>query len=125
MANERTFLAWTRTGSIFLTLAVTFLQFVHLSTKSNTVTIGNMEYDLTEITNRNLPHFQRYGRAIVILGILLSISCVMFATMRFFHTQTLLTRDQFPAGRIAIGFIVVLNMAMVLTLLVFEIRISQ
>lgn len=125
LANERTFLAWVRTGSIFVTLGVTFVQFVHLSQKTTSVVIKGNEYDLTEFNRQNETLFAHYGKAIEILTMVLGILSVIFAITRFLHVQSLLTRDYFPASRVKVFILVTINLVMLILLLVLDVKLYR
>lgn len=125
MANERTFLAWTRTSSIFITLAITFIQFVHITGSINSVTIEGKTYDLSQLTARNHWSLTHYGKAVEVLGLVLGLITFIFGAVRFFRVQKLLTQDYFPATRMTILTLLSVNMTMLVLLLVLDIKLRS
>ncbi|CEI90304.1 Putative DUF202 domain protein [Rhizopus microsporus] len=75
LANERTFLAWVRTSLSTISAGVAVTQLFRLDKENN--------------SGRFL------GMAFVVIGILY----MMFACLRYFHTQTSMTKGYFPASR--------------------------
>lgn len=121
MANERTILAWIRTGITFFILSITFLQFVTLSLKSNTaINIDGSKYDISSITSVTVPLFDKYARAIVSLCMVLGILSIFFGGFRYLTVQHMLIRHHFPISRIIIAVLVAVNLSMVILLTIFE-----
>lgn len=125
MANERTFLAWTRTSSIFITLAITFIQFVHITGSINSVTINNTTYSLEQFTAQNLWSLTHYGKAVEILGLALGLITMIFGAIRFFRIQTLLTQNFFPVTRMTVLMLLAVNLTMLAVLLVLDIKLRR
>ncbi|KAK9685906.1 hypothetical protein K7432_015325 [Basidiobolus ranarum] len=87
LANERTFLAWIRTSLSLITVGVAIAQLFRLPTKESG---GNSHH------NAGIP----IGAAFIAFGICFTI----FALIRYFHAQSLMTEGKFPASRgIVIG----------------------
>lgn len=110
---------------MFVTLGVTFIQFVHLANKTTSVTIDGKEYDLLEFNANVQGVFDKYARVIEVLSIVLGILAVVFAGYRYLHVQTLLTRDYFPASRIKVATIVAVNLAMLILLLLLDVNLYR
>lgn len=125
MANERTFLAWVRTGSVFVTLGITFIQFVHLAEKSTSVTINGHQYDLGEFNSAVESVFAKYAKVIEIMALILGVLAVLFAGIRYLHVQTMLTRDYFPVSRFKVVLIMAINLAMVILLIILDVRLYK
>ncbi|CEJ04201.1 Putative DUF202 domain protein [Rhizopus microsporus] len=75
LANERTFLAWVRTSLSTISAGVAVTQLFRLDKENNSARF--------------------LGMAFVVIGILYMI----FACLRYFHTQTSMTKGYFPASR--------------------------
>lgn len=123
LANERTFLAWVRTGSIFCTLGVTFVQFCHLESKSNSVVVNGKQYSLEHISNSNDKLMLTFGKPVEVICLLLGMVCVIFGGWRYFHVQALLTRNYFPATRVTVMFLMVVNITMLILLVIFDVKL--
>lgn len=107
MANERTFLAWIRSGLTILTLGVAFVQMYSISSRA---TFALMDGATEE--NRKLLQSEYAG--LEVLAKPLSILCAIFAAFmicagywRYLRVQAALTNNQFPASR-AMALIVVM-----------------
>lgn len=122
MANERTVLAWVRTGAVFLTLAITFIQFSHLASTANSVTVDGVEYEMNVIDKVRLD---QYGRVIEILCITLGICCLVFGMVRYFHTQALLTKDHFPVARVPVVILIAINVVLVVLLVLLDTKLFK
>lgn len=121
MANERTFLAWIRSALGFLTVCVGFIQFYRLEMKSTIAELDGVTYHLPK--DKHTRIMERFGKPIGILFALLLLVSLVFGTVRYYQVQMLLTRDHFPATRVTVGVVILMNVAVVALLLVVNIGI--
>lgn len=93
LANERTFLAWMRTGLTAVSAGVVVTQLFQLNGH-----VGRM------------GEFQRAGQIIGILFIVIGLIFSIIGTLRYFSTQKALLCGLYPAARISIivAFIVII-----------------
>ncbi|KAL1926743.1 hypothetical protein VTP01DRAFT_5389 [Rhizomucor pusillus] len=82
LANERTFLAWLRTSLSMISVGVGITQLFRLDRA--------VEHD---------PDLRTWGRPVGLMFILMAICFLMFAFIRYFHSQTAMTKGYFPASR--------------------------
>ncbi|RCH77533.1 hypothetical protein CU098_004305, partial [Rhizopus stolonifer] len=97
LANERTFLAWVRTSLSTISVGIALTQLFRLE-KENKI-----------------------GRPLGMLFIIISMMYMVFACIRYFHSQSALTQGYFPASQsiILITFIVTLSaLLLVLALII-------
>ncbi|KAI7907913.1 uncharacterized protein BX663DRAFT_492388 [Cokeromyces recurvatus] len=88
LANERTYLAWLRTSLSIISVGIGITQLFRLE-KKTTQTRHYHQQDKASI----------YGQMIGFLFIIISILFLVFAFIRYFHTQLALTKGYFPASR--------------------------
>ncbi|KAL6449889.1 hypothetical protein SBY92_002363 [Candida maltosa Xu316] len=110
MANERTFLSWIRTGLTFLTFGIGFVQFYRLDSKT----------DADEKTTT----IESLSKPVGTLCVILSIMTMLFGTMRYLQVQELLLKDYYPATRMTIIVLILMNLSMLIILFVLDIKIS-
>ncbi|CAG8618162.1 6286_t:CDS:2, partial [Ambispora leptoticha] len=87
LANERTFLAWLRTSLAFISIGVAITQLFRLNVK---------------------PDEAKMGKPLGVIFIVLGIVFLSFGLIRYFRSQSVMTRGKFPASRgtIVIGTII-------------------
>jgi putative membrane protein len=91
-ANERTFLAWVRTGVAVIALGFVIERFnLFLLTIAGAVTVNAERLNI-----HRLEHpVGRYGEALIAAGVTL----IVISTFRFIHTARLLSRDELYTTR--------------------------
>ncbi|KAI9257393.1 hypothetical protein BDA99DRAFT_516315 [Phascolomyces articulosus] len=82
LANERTYLAWVRTSLSTISVGVGITQLFRLDRA--------VEHD---------PNLQTWGRPVGLIFIGMSMLFLCFAFIRYFHSQTTMTKGYFPASR--------------------------
>lgn len=122
MANERTFLAWTRTAIGFLTFGVAFHQFYRLDKKSVSVTFT--DGSTHGIDDNKVSVMLRLGAPLGPLCIFLGLVTACLGLTRYFQIQMLLQKNFYPASRIAVVVILSVLVAIVIVLLVLCIELA-
>ncbi|EGV59939.1 hypothetical protein CANTEDRAFT_111416 [Yamadazyma tenuis ATCC 10573] len=125
MANERTFLAWLRTGAIFVTLAITFSQFIFITRAADSVTANGEQYDLDESFKAQVAQLNRFGVVIEIMCMCLGLFSLLAGAFRFFHIQTLLIQNRFPTTRLVILCMVATAAVMISLLIVLDVKLYR
>ncbi|ABN66151.1 predicted protein [Scheffersomyces stipitis CBS 6054] len=115
MANERTLLSWIRTAVTFVTFGIMFLQFFRLEEKSN------FKYDIADKKTRTIHGM---SRPLAGMCILLGLFTVLFGGYRYFEVQSLLMRSYYPATRLSIAVLILVNVALFVLLFTIDIKIS-
>ncbi|ORE07439.1 hypothetical protein BCV72DRAFT_205580 [Rhizopus microsporus var. microsporus] len=92
LANERNFLAWTRTSLLFITTAISNLTLIYIAIM------------------QLYPSF--LGKLFGLLSIMQSMTCLYLGIVRYYHVQWALQHLYFPAsqGAIVIPFICTLSL---------------
>ncbi|KAK6461116.1 hypothetical protein DFJ63DRAFT_320505 [Scheffersomyces coipomensis] len=124
MANERTFLSWIRTAMTLVTFSIGFLQIYRLDMKSNNKVIDETtgeEYDIGDKANKV---YQSLAKPISTLCIVLGILGCIFGLIRYFQVQFLLIRNYFPATRLFIIILIIINLAMLILLILLDIKLT-
>lgn len=111
MANERTFLAWLRTSLAFVTIGVGVAQLFRLETKAAKASINGVTVHLVE--DPHSPLLSRVGKALSTLSILFGIFTLVVGIVRYYHTQSMLTKDVYPTSRVGVGFVAVFLVVLV------------
>uniref|UniRef100_A0A1D1XEN3 Uncharacterized protein Mb2295 n=1 Tax=Anthurium amnicola TaxID=1678845 RepID=A0A1D1XEN3_9ARAE len=106
LANERTFLAWLRTSLSFISIGIAITQLFRLARAP-----GN---------DQRVNEYDKGGKIIGIVFIVLGIVFLTFGITRYFHSQYLMTKGHFPASR---GSVVIGTILTVLVLATFFIVI--
>lgn len=121
MANERTFLAWMRTALGYMTLCIGILHFYRMEIKSTKIDVNGVIYDLPRDEKSRL--IERLGKPIGIICSLIALISIFIGAVRYYQVQTLLIKNEYPATRITITMLIVINVAIVLLLLALNIKI--
>ncbi|CEP08046.1 hypothetical protein [Parasitella parasitica] len=95
MANERTFLAWVRTSLSTISIGVAITQLFRLD--KDMLKDPAMADELVSIG-------KPMGMAFMVIGMF----CMVFAFIRYFHSQVAMTKGYFPASR---GIVIVTSTA--------------
>ncbi|KAI8367768.1 hypothetical protein BD560DRAFT_331210 [Blakeslea trispora] len=111
LANERTFLAWIRTSLSIISVGIGITQLFHLN---------------KDQSNHHLLWESIYidrGKSLGLGFIATGISYILFAFIRYFHSQEAMTKGYFPASR---GIIVITTLStLILLAIVFVIILFQ
>ncbi|KAI8092345.1 uncharacterized protein B0P05DRAFT_525876 [Gilbertella persicaria] len=108
LANERTYLAWVRTSLSMIAVGVAITQVFRLHKDNAT---------LPEYSN---PSFNAKGRSLGLVFIMFGICFILFAVIRYFHSQTAMTKGYFPASR---GIVVLTSLSTLAALIAIFIMI--
>ncbi|KAG2230182.1 hypothetical protein INT48_000410 [Thamnidium elegans] len=109
LANERTYLAWVRTSLSTISIGVAITQLFRLD--------KDMFKD-PEIAEEMASIGRPLGVSFVVIGIFYMI----FALIRYFHSQVAMTKGYFPASR---GIIIVSSAATFVALIIVFINLLQ
>ncbi|ORZ00710.1 hypothetical protein BCR43DRAFT_485671 [Syncephalastrum racemosum] len=93
LANERTFLAWLRTSLSTISVGVGITQLFRLDRA--------VEHD---------PTLRTLGKPVGLLFIIMAMLFLVFAFVRYFHSQTTMTKGYFPATRGTVLFTAILSL---------------
>ena len=103
LANERTFLAWARTGLTFVGLGVAIDSLLRVSAATNTQ---------EEITSKEKLNWKTHVPA---TGLVMTGGSVLtYSTFRYYRVQRCLMQGSFPLNRVGMGSVIL--MTSVLTL---------
>jgi len=92
-ANERTFLAWVRTGVAVIALGFVIERFnLFLLTIAGAVTVNAERLNIHRLEH---PAGRYGGEALIAAGVTL----IVISTLRFIHTARLLSRDELYTAR--------------------------
>lgn len=92
-ANERTFLAWVRTGVAVIVLGFVIERFnLFLLTIAGAVTVNAERLNIHRLEH---PAGRYGGEALIAAGVTL----IVISTLRFIHTARLLSRDELYTAR--------------------------
>ncbi|HEY8213553.1 MAG TPA: DUF202 domain-containing protein [Methylocystis sp.] len=107
-ANERTFLAWVRTGVAVIALGFVIERFnLFLLTIAGAVTVNAERLNIHRLEH---PAGRYGGEALIAAGVTL----IVISTIRFIHTARLLSRDELyttRATRMSLYFLAMLLLA--------------
>ncbi|CAH2351012.1 hypothetical protein CLIB1423_02S10264 [[Candida] railenensis] len=121
LSNERTLLAWVRTGATFLTLSIGMLQIFLVQEMAFSTYFKGKKSDLDY--NPKYLYVHSLGKPICIVGVIVGVLSLMFGTSRYIQVQSMLMRDFYPATRLTLSFLVILSMVVSLLILVLVIKI--
>ncbi|CCG25784.1 hypothetical protein CORT_0C04110 [Candida orthopsilosis Co 90-125] len=132
LANERTFLSWTRTSLVFVTFGIGFMQFYRLEEKSQCPQISqplphpdSTTSSSTSLFNHNISNTvialcRPIGGMCIILGIL----TILFGMYRYFTVQRALMKQEFPVTRLTVVVLLLINLGILILLLVLNFKVS-
>jgi len=113
MANERTFLAWMRTSLSFITIGIGVTQLFRLQDK-----------DANSKSNNDSHALKRFGKPLGSVFVILGIITLVFGSVRFFKVQRMLTRNYYPATRLALVLLIATVLIIILITLVVVLKTS-
>lgn len=120
MANERTFLAWVRTGLVMATLGVAFMQMYSIHARAETAVWNDKTYELDK--SSGIKALERVGKPLGILVGVFSIVILLFGFFRYFDVQHMLRKNEFPATRVIALALVVIGVTVMSLVLALDIR---
>ncbi|CAO0793424.1 unnamed protein product [Mucor circinelloides] len=112
LANERTYLAWLRTSLSTISVGIGITQLFRLD-RSMTHNPNRMDQKSTLLFN---------GQMIGLLFIFISMMFLLFAFIRYFHTQVALVNGYFPASRSTVA---IASCTLFFTMILILISISK
>ncbi|QBM85672.1 Uncharacterized membrane protein YidH, DUF202 family [Metschnikowia aff. pulcherrima] len=119
LANERTYLAWTRTALVMMTLGLAFLQLYLIQARAHAAVYRDKSYSLDSAREEALLLVGKpFG---VLIGVFALIT-MFIGFYRYAVVQLLLRHGEFPATRfLAVAVLLMCTLMMVLVL-VMDIR---
>ncbi|CUM67634.1 uncharacterized protein PRCAT00005335001 [Priceomyces carsonii] len=120
LANERTLLAWVRTASYFTLAALGAVQIYRLESKaaSYSADVYSDEY------KKYSEVIKQFGKCISPIMICMSLLALLIGTFTYFHVQEKLYSGYYPAPRILVIVLIVINFSVVLLMFVLDIKLS-
>lgn len=115
-------MAWTRTALTFLLLGIGITQFSRLEFKSSSVISDDSNYKIP--TDSISDVLAQLGRPLCVLPLVLAALTILFGVYRYFQVQMMLTREFYPATRITVIILLILNLVMVILLLILNIKVT-
>ncbi|KAI9473407.1 MAG: hypothetical protein EXX96DRAFT_577830 [Benjaminiella poitrasii] len=101
LANERTYLAWVRTSLSMISVGIAITQLFRLDSTIHPHSTPTSQYS----------RFYQ-GKLIGIVFIIMALFYILFAFIRYFHSQAALTKGYFPASR---GIILLTSISLLAT----------
>lgn len=120
MANERTFLSWTRTCFVLVTVGIAFMQMYSIQSRARVAIADGVEY-LLPIDHR-LDALVNLGKPLGYLTAIFAMLVVIFGLVRFFSTQRMLQQQKFPATRVMAGLLLVFALVVLALILAIEVK---
>ncbi|KAI9339710.1 hypothetical protein BD770DRAFT_330959 [Pilaira anomala] len=109
LANERTYLAWVRTSLSTISIGVAITQLFRLD--------KNVFED-----PKKAEELATMGRPLGLTFVVIGMAYLIFAIIRYFHSQTAMTKGYFPASR---GIVILSSSATFIALVVVFISLAQ
>ncbi|GAA5817234.1 hypothetical protein MFLAVUS_010777 [Mucor flavus] len=109
LANERTYLAWVRTSLSTISIGVAITQLFRLD--KDLFKDPAMAEEMASV-----------GRPLGVTFVVIGIFYMVFALIRYFHSQVAMTKGYFPASR---GIIIISSAATLIALIVVFISLLQ
>lgn len=120
MANERTFLAWTRTSFVVLSLGIAFLQLYSIQMRATEAILDGISFQL--VKDGRVTAMEHIGRPLGMICALSSIILMIFGYWRYMAVQKGLTHDIFPATRIMALVVTLVALVILALILVIDIK---
>lgn len=120
LANERTFLAWIRTGLVMMTLGLAFMQMYSIQTRAETVTYKGESYTLA--ADRGVAFLATFGKPFGICSAAFAIAVVVFGLYRFLAVQASLQENEFPATRVIVVVVTAMCLALMALVVAMDIK---
>lgn len=122
MANERTFLAWMRTGFMLITVGVAFMQMYSIQTRASEAIYKGSTFDLGG--HSSIDPLRKMGRPLGFLTAVFAIFVIFVGLFRYLTTQRALQLNRFPATRVMALLVVVFSIVVLGLILAVEIKSS-
>lgn len=119
MANERTFLAWIRTGFVILSMGVVFTQMHMIQLRATEAVVAGGHHSLSL---RELRAFHVLGAPLTVLTGVLALGTMVFGFARYLTVQSGLQGNVFPATRVLVLLVLAAALVIVVLVAVADIR---
>lgn len=119
MANERTFLAWIRTGFVLMSMGVVFTQMYMIQIRATEAIQDGTHY---KISLKDVSAFHVLGMPLTVLTGVLAIFTMIFGFVRYLTVLSGLQQNVFPATRVMVLLVFVTTSVIVIMVLVADIN---
>lgn len=119
MANERTYLAWIRTGFVLMSMGIVFTQMYMIQIRATEAVENGQHYN---ISLNDLGPFHDLGMPLTVLTGVLSIFTMVFGYVRYMMVQNGLQQNFFPATRVMVLLVLLMTSVIVILVLVADIN---
>lgn len=117
-------MAWTRTALAFILVGVGFTQFYRLELRTAAAAVADdISFDIPE--DRIHETFKQLGKPLGTLSFVLATITLLFGVYRYYQVQMMLTREFYPATRITVIVLLIINLVILILLLILNIKVSQ
>ncbi|KAI5959167.1 uncharacterized protein KGF55_005510 [Candida pseudojiufengensis] len=132
LANERTLLSWIRTSIIFITFGIGFLQFYRLESKSNCINISEpiSQQNLNDLNSTSSLYdkntvnlISKLSKPIAPICVIMGFLTFLFGIWRYLKCQIYLIEGLFPATRWFLIFLILINLALLILLLIINFKV--
>lgn len=120
LANERTYLAWTRTALVMMTLGLAFLQLYSIQLRAHEAVYKNIEYEMD--STHGVSGLRTTGKP---FGVLIGVFALITAGVGFYRymaVQQRLQNGEFPASRFLVAMVLGLCGVLMVLILVMDIK---
>lgn len=117
LANERTFLAWTRTSLVIVSAGIAFVQMSDILLRAHHVVHEDSSTDMTPPETILIKLAKPLGGLCGAFAVVVAI----FGYYRYVTVQVALTNDKFPASRILTGIVIFLALVVLILILVIDV----
>lgn len=115
-------MAWTRTALAFILVGVGFTQFYRLEQRTAAVVIDDTRIDIH--ADHLHGTFRQLGKPLGTLSFALAAITLLFGVYRYYQVQMMLTRDFYPATRITVILLLIINLVILILLLILNIKVT-
>lgn len=115
-------MAWARTALAFILVGVGFTQFYRIEQKTAAAAIDGTKFKIHE--DHLHVTFKQLGKPLGTLSFALAAITLLFGVYRYYQVQMMLTRDFYPATRITVIVLLIINLVILILLLILNIKIT-
>lgn len=123
LSNERSFLAWMRTGLTMISLGIAFMQLYSIQTRASEAILSGNTYLIA--SNSRITTLEVLGQPLGVLCGVLAIVIVLFGYWRYLVVQRGLLQGKFPASRIIILTVLLAVLLILALILAVDIRTTR
>lgn len=116
-------MTWTRTALAFILVGLGFTQFYRLEQRTAAAAANDIRFEIPE--DRIHGTFKQLGKPLGTLSFALAAITLLFGVYRYYQVQIMLTREFYPATRITVIVLLIINLVMLILLLILNIKVTQ